>query len=134
MIFTDLTYTEIGAIFSTLLIVMFIIVMIARFMLAFKHYIYSGDFGDAERSAFIGMMDGKWGNMIRYAFIGYHPGMVLVDAILIGLFSLLVIFIWVPMIVLTLLLLLGHVMRKRIEVKQTFVGNLKGDQLDEENE
>jgi hypothetical protein len=132
MIFTGLTYTEIGTIFTTLLIFMYAVVIVVRLILAFNHYIYSGDFGDAERSAFICMMEGQWGSMIGYSFVGYHPGLVLIDALLIGIFSLLMIFIWAPMIVLILLLLLGHVMRKRIEVKQTFVGNLKGDQLEEE--
>ena len=134
MIFTDLTYTEVGSVIATLLFFMYAIVIIVRFILAFNHYIYSGDFGDGERSAFVCMMEGNWSSMIGYSFIGYHPGMVFVDAVLIGIFSLLMIFIWGPMIILALFLLLGHVMRKRIAVKQTFVGNLKGDQLDEGTE
>ncbi len=134
MIGTGLTYTEMGSVIATLLFFMYTIVIIVRFILAFNHYIYSGDFGDCERSAFVCIMEGKWSNLLKYMFTGYHPGMVLVDAMVIGIFSLLMIFIWAPMVFLVLFLLLGHVMRKRIAVKQEFVSNLKGDQLDEGTE
>ncbi len=134
MIFTDLSYIDVGGIIATLLIIMFSVVMVIRLIMAFRHYIYNGDCGDGEKSAFVSLMEGNWSDLVLYSFTGYHPGMVLVDAMMLGLFSLLVVGLWAPLIIMGLFILLGHVMRKRIAVKQTFVGNLKGDQLDEETE
>ena len=132
MIGTGLTYTEIGGIIATLFLVMFAIVIVSRFIMAFNYYIYNGDFGDGEKSAFVSLTEAKWSNLIKYTFTGYHPGMIFVDGLLLAFFSIIMIGVWGPMIILALFLLLGNVMRKRIAVKQTFVGNLKGDQLDEQ--
>lgn len=125
MMFTDLTYTQIGEILGATSLLFFTAVVAIRFVLAFRNYIYSGNFGDFEKSAFAEMM--SHGNFFsRYAFIGYHPGILMIDAVTFGVFSLLIIPFWGAYIVIGLFLLLGNIVRKRIAIKQEFVAKLDG--------
>ncbi len=126
MIGTGLAYQELGAYIATILIIIFVFVIVIRYMMAFRHYIYHGDIGDFEKSAFISAMEGEWTNIVKYAFTGYHPGILIVDTFMLGLFSVTMIVLWAPMIVMLLLVLLGYTMRKRIAHKQEFTARLEG--------
>lgn len=125
MIFTDLTYMEIGGILSTFSLLFFTVVVVIRLVLAFHHYIHTGNLGDFEKCAFGQVME--HGNFFSvYAFTGYHPGVLVMDAIVFGLFSTLMIPLWGAYIIFGLFLLLAKTMRNRIAVKQEFVAKLDG--------
>lgn len=130
MMFTDLAYQEIGTLVATTLTFVFVFAIIYRFIMSFIHYINHGNFGNVEKSFFISMVDTRWNDAVKYAFTGYHPGMILVDAFILSLYSLVMVALWAPMIVLLLLLLLGHTMRKRIGTKQEFIAKLDGTHND----
>ena len=130
MMGTGLTYTELSNITGTLLLLFFTGVIIFRFILAFRNYIYTGELGDSDYCFIYQLFEEKTIN--KYMFTGHHPGFIIIDA-----FCFIVITIaaalglWGAYVVIGLVVLLAKIMRKRIAHKQTFVGNLNGDQLDE---
>lgn len=130
MMGTGLTFTQLSNTIGTLMLLFFTGVVIFRFVLAFRNYIYTGELGDSDYCFIYQLFEEK--SINKYMFIGHHPGFVLIDA-----FCFFVITIaaalgfWVAYVVVGLIMLLAKVMRKRIAIKQKFVGNLKGDQLDE---
>ena len=125
MIFTDLSYIQIGEMLCTFSILFFMVVVIIRFILAFRNYIYNGNFGDFEKSAFVQMIENSKFFSV-YTFTGYHPGILLMDALMFGLFSITLIAGWGFYIIIGLFLFLGKTMRKRIAIKQKFVAKLDG--------
>lgn len=125
MIFTNLSYMQVGGILGTLSTMFFIVVVTIRYILAFRNYIYNGNFGDFEKSAFGEIME--HGNFFSvYAFTGYHPGTLTMDAIVFALFSILLIPLWGAYIICGLFLLLAKTIRKRIAAKQEFIAKLDG--------
>lgn len=127
MIFTDLTYLQVGGILGIISLLFFTVVVVIRFVLAFYNYIYNGDFGDYEKSMFGEMMEHS--NFFSiYIFTGYHPGILMMDAVVFFIFSILIIPLWGACVITGFLLLLGKIMRKRIAIKQDFLSKLKGIQ------
>ena len=125
------TYFGLGDYIATTVLIFAIMLTLFKLCLTFRHYIYSGEFGDYEKSMFMGMMDGNHiSKTWRYLFIGYHPGGIGADFMGMILLSILCVPFWSVYIVGTLFVLLAVTMRKRIAHKQTYIGNLKGDQLE----
>lgn len=129
MMYTNLTYTEIGNFVGTGLLVFFTVIVVVRYILAFRNYIYTGELGDYERCFIYQLVEEKTIN--KYMFTGHHPGFILIDVFCFFLISVASVGLWGAYIVVGLIFLLAQTMRKRIAHKQTFVGNLKGDQLEE---
>jgi len=129
MMFTDLTYLEIGDGIGTSLLFFFLGVIIFRYILAFRNYIYTGELGDHDHCFVYQLFEEK--SINNHMFTGHHPGFILIDAFCFLVISMGAVGLWGAYIVFGLILLLARTMRKRIAIKQTFVGNLKGDQLEE---
>lgn len=125
MMFTDLAYQEIGGIVATFLLFFSICVVIFRFFTAFHNYIQTGKFGDFKKSL-MGYLIEYPQIPFKYAFIGYHPGILIADALILFLIAVLAIPFWGAYIVIGLVLLLGRIMRKRIAIKQEFINKLEG--------
>lgn len=126
MMFTGLAYQEIGNWVASIFIFMFIVVVIYRYIMAFRYYVYNGNFCNYEESTLYAMMDGEFIDSIKYAFVGYHPGMIIADALVFVMFSMLMIIVWLPVTFISLFLLLGYTMRRRIARKQEFIAKLEG--------
>lgn len=125
------SYANMGIAISGVLFVFFTLVVAYRFVAAFRNYIYTGKFGDYERSAFGQTMEANGiAAVVKYGLTGYHPPMILFDALFFTLIALLAQPLWGVFIIGGLLVTLAMVMRKRIAHKQEFVGNLRGDHLD----
>ena len=125
MIFTDLTYLQIGGTIAIFMMLFSFGVVIFRFFAAFRNYIYTGTFGDYEKSLMGCLME--YPKMpLKYAFIGYHPGILIMDALIFFLISFVVIPLWGAYIIIGLVLSLAYIMRKRIATKQEFVSRLEG--------
>lgn len=103
-------------------------VLLFRVGLSFRHYIHTGELGDADYFWFGQIMEGK-GIFSPAYFTGYHPGGILLDACMLSIVTVLLIPLWAPLIIAVLLVILAQLMRKRIAHKQEFISNLKGDQL-----
>lgn len=129
MMGTDLTYLEIGNYIGSAMLVFFTAIVVFRYVLSFRNYIYTGELGDYDECFVYQLFEEK--SINKHMFTGCHPGFILIDAFCFLAFSMIAVGLWAAYIVFVLILLLARIMRKRIEVKQTFVGNLKGDQLEE---
>lgn len=128
MIFTDLTYTNVGNIIAMLMMIFFSLVVMFRFFLAFRKYVYTGKFADAESSwCFQALEHNKY--FSKYLFTGEHIVLTLLDFSIWLMFALLAIPLWGVYVVGGLVILLAIVMRKRIAPKQEFVDRLKGEHL-----
>ena len=117
-------------------------VAIARYLLLIRHYIQTGDFGDPDDSFSVNFMDGEIIDALRYYFVGVHPGMILMDAVLVGLVSSMA-FIAAALVVAayvafaiylvpaTIFIVAGGLYaiwaRKRVVAKEEFTSKLKGE-------
>lgn len=122
------TYMGLGDYIASISMMVFALIILFRLVLAFRHYIYTGKYGDVEKSGLIGMFDNNF--KFRWLFIGYHPGGIAADTMIFILAAVSAVFFWAVIIVGGLFILLATTMRKRIAHKQEFIGNLRGDQLD----
>lgn len=131
MIYTDLTYIQIGEVLSLFLVGLTIAIVTFRFVLAFRNYIYTGKYGDFERSLMGCLMEyDKEKVSFKYVLTGYHPAVLVMDTFILLMIAIGATPLWAAYILAGLILLLAKLMRARIAVKQEFVGNLKGDQLE----
>jgi len=124
------TYQGMGDYIATILFMVGALIILFRCVLTFRAYIYTGKFGEPNKSLLIGLMDDE-GLQWKYLFTGYHPGGIGADSMMLILFSIMSVFLWGVYIAGGLVILLALTMRKRIAHKQTFIGNLKGEQLND---
>ena len=121
------TYQGLGDYLATIMLMVTVVILLFRCVLAFRNYIYTGKYGDPEKSGLLSMFENEF--KFRWLLIGYHPAGIGADSMIFILFSVMCVFFWAPMIIGGLFILLAITMRKRIAHKQEFISNLKGDQL-----
>lgn len=121
------TYQGLGDYIATIMLMVTVVILLFRCVLAFRNYIYTGKYGDPEKSGLISTFENNF--KFRWMLIGYHPGGIAADSMLFILASVMCVFFWAPMIIGGLFILLAVTMRKRVAHKQEFISNLKGDQL-----
>lgn len=123
------TYLGMGDLIATHGLILSAALVLFRVCLTFRGYIYTGNFGEADISFLICLMNAKvrW----KYLFTGYHPVGIAADLMGCLMISMLAVPFWGVYIAGVLVVLLARIMRKRIAHKQKFIGNLKGEQLDD---
>lgn len=124
------TYLGLGDCIATILFMVSALIIPFRCGLTFRAYIYTGKFGEPNKALLTGLMDDE-GLRWKYLFTGYHPGGIGADSMVLVMFAIMSVFLWGVYLVAGLVILLAHIMRKRIAHKQEFIGNLKGEQLND---
>ena len=122
------SYENMGVAISGIMFLASICIIVFRFVLAFRNYIYTGAFGKYNRSLTGWAIEhDEKGTHIKYAFTGYHPLTTAFDALVFGLIAGMAQGLWGVYLVGGLVLLLARTMRQRIARKQEFIAKLEGN-------
>lgn len=126
------TYDKVGAVMSGVFVVIFGALILYRLGRSFHSYIYTGEFSRfIEGSIFATLIDESPEKSWKAFLTGTNPFGIAIDALLpCTLIVLAMPFAWGGLVPLMLIVLLAHVMRKRIAKKQDFVAKLDGTHPD----
>jgi hypothetical protein len=123
-------YIFIGKIIGSVIALFVIGIFIYRVVKSFQHYIYTGKLGDPTDSLFGGWMYNV-SVFSKHYFTGVHPVGIIADTIIGIVFAMMTMMVWPLTISLIVIVGSAKYMRQKIEHKQEFISNLKGEQINE---